>query len=60
MCVACVSQLTEAKGAAMILCLRVISQDSSGNEMTHLKRLFPAKVILNNYIKKKLEVTSRA
>lgn len=58
--VAYVSQLMEAEGAALIPCLGVISQGSSGNELTHLERLFPAAVILNNYIKKKLDVTSRA
>lgn len=53
--VAYVSQLIEAEGAALIPCLGVISQGSSGNELTHLERLFPATVILNNYMKEKLE-----
>lgn len=53
--VAYVSQLIEAEGAALIPCLGVISQGSSGNELTHLERLFPATVILNNYMKEKLK-----
>lgn len=43
----------------LVTSLSVASQDSSGNEITHLKTLFPSKAMLNNDITEKAEAASR-